>query len=206
MGTLRPPPGGPGLPRRNAARAAPGRAGVDIGKGIHPAQASLERIRRVLARDASRSLQDLARRHGLSLLQVVRCLPEGSVREAPGAATVPALQAIAGWGEVVTLIHGRREVTRRQGPLGIAWPGLAEQVDNGKAFIGPDRRECATIAFVARPAGGRPSASVEFFDADGDWGVRILVRRGAHGSLDAEQMQAFLDLAERLAQWPRGEC
>jgi putative heme utilization carrier protein HutX len=61
---------------------------------------------------------------------------------------------------------------------------------------------CTHIAFVSRPFMGRPSRSVQFFNAAGEAMFKVFVRRDAERNLLADQVARFDALRKRLGGGP----
>lgn len=158
-----------------------------------------EHLREKLSADPGQVLEDLAREHGMSLLEVTQCLPADWVRYAPGEAFEEVMRAISTWGDVCLVVHTPDVILEFRGavPPGRVARGFYNL--HGNSPLGGHLRigRCATIGFVTRPFMGHPTASVQFFNARGDAMFKVFLGRDSRG-LRVEQMSAFDDLTRAL--------
>ena len=146
-----------------------------------------------LARNADGILEQIAKEYGVSTLEVVRSLPQDQRTLAPAAQFEAVMTDVSLWGEIMFIVHTPDIVLECAGALP---PGtFARGYFNlhGDSPIGghiPADR-CQTIAFVARPFMGRPSRSVQFFNAGGEAMFKIFVRRNEACELLPEQVAKF---------------
>jgi len=153
-----------------------------------------------LAADPGAIVESVAKEHGATLRQVVEALPAPMRRFAPARAFVDVMSAVAGWGEVMLIIHTDDGVMEFTGPI------PAGQVAQGyynlagrTGFHGHLRHErCGGIAFVERPFFGRPSVSILFFNVDGGIMFKVFVGRDERRELLGDQLAAFRALADRV--------
>jgi heme iron utilization protein len=146
-----------------------------------------------LARNADGILEQIAKEYAVSTLEVVRSLPQDQRTISPAAQFEAIMTDVSLWGEIMFIVHTPDIVLECAGPLP---PGsFARGYFNlhGDSPIGghipPDR--CQTIAFVARPFMGRPSRSIQFFNAGGEAMFKIFVRRNEARDLLPEQVAKF---------------
>ena len=157
-------------------------------------------LRRELAEKPDGVLEAAAARHGVSLLDATRCLPEALWAATAGAHFVEAIEDIASWGDVIIIIHTRDAIFEVEGPMpkGTLGQGFYN-LKGGQALSGHLRPErCTDIVFLSRPFMGTPTRSVQFFNAAGEAIFKIFVGRDAARQLKPDQMERFEQLARRL--------
>jgi putative heme utilization carrier protein HutX len=146
-----------------------------------------------LTRSSDGILEQIAKEYGVTTLEVVRALPVDQRTLAPAAQFEAVMMDVSLWGEIMFIVHTPDIVLECAGPLP---PGsFARGYFNlhGDSPIGghiPADR-CQTIAFVARPFMGRPSRSIQFFNAAGEAMFKIFVRRNEARELLPEQIAKF---------------
>ena len=146
-------------------------------------------------------LEQIARDYGVSTFDVVRALPEEHRAILPGSMLAQVLNALTGWGEVLFIVHTPDIVLECAGTIP---PGsFARGYFNlhGDSPIGGHIKadHCAHIVFVSRPFMGRPSRSLQFFNAAGEAMFKVFVRRDKERNLLAEQVARFDALRAQLA-------
>lgn len=154
-----------------------------------------------MAADPGALFEDVAKKYGVTLRQVVGALPKEMRRFAPGGAFVDAMTDIGGWGNVTLILHTEDGVMEFSGPVraGTVARGYYN-IPGSDGFHGHLRHErCADIGFVERPFFGRPQASVLFFNVDGGAMFKVFVGRDEKRELLPDQLAAFRTLADRLA-------
>jgi putative heme utilization carrier protein HutX len=146
-----------------------------------------------LARNADGILEQIAKEYAVSTLEVVRSLPQDQRTISPAAQFEAIMTDVSLWGEIMFIVHTPDIVLECAGPLP---PGSFARGyfnlhgdDPIGGHIPADR--CQTIAFVARPFMGRPSRSIQFFNAGGEAMFKIFVRRNEARDLLPEQVAKF---------------
>jgi putative heme utilization carrier protein HutX len=155
----------------------------------------------LLKQSADGILEQIARDYAVSTFEVVRALPEQHRVIVPGSKFEEILQALTEWGEVLLIVHTPDIVLECAGKIP---PGsFARGYFNlhGDSAIGGHIKaeNCADIAFVSRPFMGRPSRSLQFFNAAGEAMFKIFVRRDKERNLLSEQLARFDALRDGLA-------
>jgi putative heme utilization carrier protein HutX len=169
--------------------------------GPSPTADGRSRLAARLAENPDGVIETLAREHGVSTLDATRMLPGRTARWAPAEAFGDVMADLAGWGEVMFIVHTPGIVLECKGAVPPGTFGRGYYNMHGDSPIGGHIRaeRCAAIAFVRRPFMGRESCSIQFFDTDGEAMFKVFVRRGADRSLDPAQVERFEALAERLS-------
>ncbi|MEL7128551.1 MAG: heme utilization cystosolic carrier protein HutX [Pseudomonadota bacterium] len=151
------------------------------------------KLRAHLAENADGVLEYVAEAHGVTTFDVVQSLPAHLRALAPGTHISEIIGDMSGWGPMLVVIISKSLVAEIVSPILPVEPGRGFLNFKGSApFSGHIRQTaCQDIAFVARPFFGRPSYSVQFFDADGGSIFKAFVRRGPDGELLSTQIDAF---------------
>jgi putative heme utilization carrier protein HutX len=144
-------------------------------------------------------VEEYARESGLTPQKVVHALPSAMRRFTGGSRFIDIMTDVAGWGDVTLIVHTEDGIMEFGGPI------PAGQVARGyynvpgtSGFHGHLRHErCSEIAFLERPFMGRNSASILFFNADGNIMFKIFVGRDAERNLKADQLEKFRSLADQ---------
>lgn len=163
---------------------------------------TLDTLRAELAEQPGGILETVAQRHGVSLQAVTECLPPGMCRRAGGEHFVAALQDIASWGDVTVVVHTPDIVFEVHAPLpgGTLGHGFYNLHGERNPISGHLRAEnCAAILFLRRPFMGKPTLSVQFFNAQGAAMFKVFVGRDENRQLKADQVERFAQLEARLA-------
>lgn len=149
-------------------------------------------------------LEKVARSHGASTFEAVRALPDQHRVILPADHFEEVMGDITGWGEILFIVHTPGIVLECKGMLPPGTFGRGYYNIHGESPIGGhiNAERCAAIAFVSRPFMGRPSASVQFFDIDGEAMFKIFVARDPERELVAEQLAKFNALSIRLRDGP----
>jgi heme iron utilization protein len=154
-----------------------------------------------LKQNADGILEQIAREYGVSIFDVVRALPEEHRAIIPGAKFEAVLRALTEWGEVLFIVHTPDIVLECAGPIP---PGSFARgyfnLHGDSPISGHIKADhCAHIVFVSRPFMGRPSRSLQFFNAAGEAMFKVFVRRDRERNLLAEQVERFDALRAELA-------
>ena len=146
-----------------------------------------------LQQNADGILEQIARDYGVSTFDVVAALPEAYRTVLPGSKFEDVLQALTEWGEVLFIVHTPDIVLECAGTIPPGSFGRGYFNLHGDSPIGGHIRaeNCKHIVFVSRPFMGRPSRSLQFFNAAGEAMFKIFVRRDKERNLLPEQVARF---------------
>lgn len=163
-------------------------------------QAVIEELKSQLQDSNDGILESLADARGLSLLEVVRCLPEAMWRCVDGGRFVEVMGELAEWGALNIIVHSADAIIEVQSeiPAGTIGHGFYN-LKGGQPLSGhlkPDR--IADIVFLQRPFMGRATASVQFFNPEGECAFKIYLGRDEQRELRKDQLERFEALATRL--------
>jgi putative heme utilization carrier protein HutX len=116
------------------------------------------------------------------------------------------MQDVTTWGDILFIVHTPDIVLECSGPLPPGTCGRGYYNVHGESPIGGHIRaeNCTAIAFVSRPFMGRPSRSIQFFNASGEAMFKIFVRLDDKRELVADQVAKFDALRERRHGMARG--
>ncbi len=145
-------------------------------------------------------LEQLAGRHGVSTFEVVRALPEPHRLVLAGDKFPDVMADIAEWGEILFIVHTANIVLECKGQLPIGSFARGYYNIHGDSPIGGHIKadRCAAIALVSRPFMGRASASVQFFDGEGEAMFKVFVARDAEKALLPDQLKRFEALRDKF--------
>lgn len=138
-------------------------------------------------------LEAIAEKHGLTMHDMLGALPDGQATRIAGAKFEDVWRELAGWGEILFLLHNQHGVFEIKTALPQGSFGRGYFNIHGETPLGGHLRAecCASIWFVDRPFFGRRSCSIQFLDSDGVVMFKIYVRRGKDRELDAGQLVKF---------------
>jgi putative heme utilization carrier protein HutX len=159
-----------------------------------------------LALNADGILEQIARDYGVSTLEVVRNLQQEHCTVVDGKLFTDVMQDVTEWGDILFIVHTSDIVLECAGPLPPGTYGRGYYNVHGGSPIGGHIRadNCQAIAFVSRPFMGRPSRSIQFFNAAGEAMFKIFVRRDEARVLIPAQIAKFDALRERCRGMARG--
>lgn len=159
-----------------------------------------------LALNADGVLEQIAREYGVSTLEVVHNLLHEHRTVVDGKLFADIMQDVTTWGDILFIVHTPDIVLECSGPLPPGTFGRGYYNVHGESPIGGHIRaeNCAAIAFVSRPFMGRPSRSIQFFNAAGEAMFKIFVRRDEARELNPAQVAKFDALRERCRGMARG--
>jgi heme iron utilization protein len=145
-------------------------------------------------------LEQIARDYSVSTFEVLRALPEEHRAILPGSRFEDILKAVTEWGEVLFIVHTSDIVLECAGSIPPGTFGRGYFNLHGDSPIGGHIKaeNCKHIAFVSRPFMGRPSRSLQFFNAAGEAMFKIFVRRDKERNLLAGQVERFDALRARM--------
>ncbi|WP_334146798.1 heme utilization cystosolic carrier protein HutX [Hyphomicrobium sp.] len=157
-------------------------------------------VRKELAENPGGILESTASQHGLSLQDTVECLPAAMWKRISGAHFIDVMQDISQWGSVTIISHTRDAILEFEGPLPTGSMGHGfYNLSGGSALSGHLRADnCKAIVFLRRPFMGKDTASVQFFNADGEAMFKIFVGRDETKRLKADQVEKFSQLEGRF--------
>lgn len=156
-------------------------------------------LRAELAAKPNGVLEEIAACYGVSTRDVLDALPL-DCRSFVGGNHFPAVMAeVAGWGDVVFLVHTKDVIAEFKGPLPHGRFGAGYYNLEGGALGGHLKAEnCAAIYFVSRPFMKLQSCSLWFMNQEGEAMFKIFVGRNPDRSLKEDQVQRFQALAAGL--------
>ena len=146
-----------------------------------------------LAANPDGVLERIAEEVGVSTLDVITALPEEHRTIVPGSLFSEVMADLESWGEVLVIVHTPDIVLECVGRIPPGKVGRGYFNLHGDSPIGGHIRfeNCTSIAFVARPFMGRPSRSIQFFNAQGGAMFKVFVRRDAERNLLPDQLDRF---------------
>lgn len=144
-------------------------------------------------------IEKIAEETGASTLDVVQALPVDMRTIVDGARFTDVMTTLTEWGEVLFIVHTPDIVLECAGRIPPGTEGRGYFNIHGDGPIGGHIRadRCKAIVFVSRPFMGRPSRSIQFFNANGEAMFKVFVRRDEKRELKAEQVALFDALRAR---------
>lgn len=159
-----------------------------------------ETLKERLARNPDGIVEQIAREHGVSPLAVIEALPEEHRTIIAGERFSEVMKELESWGEVLFIVHTPDIVLECAGRIPPGTFGRGYYNMHGDSPIGGHIRAegCRAIVMLSRPFMGRPSCSVQFFNADGGAMFKVFVRRDEKRELKADQLALFNALRARI--------
>ncbi|ABM61177.1 heme utilization cystosolic carrier protein HutX [Halorhodospira halophila] len=162
-------------------------------------------VRQELAEQPDAVIEEVARRHGLPPLDATRCLPGSFWCEVSGEHFESVLQEVSDWGEVLVIVHNQDLIleVRCRMPPGQCAHGFYNLKGQGAlgGHLRPER--CAAILLVRRPFMGCDTASLQFFNTEGEGMFKIFLGRDEQRRVRPDQLQRFQTLAAERTGRPR---
>jgi heme iron utilization protein len=161
----------------------------------------LSALRAALEAEPDGVLDEIARRHDVSLHVVLDLLPPEAVKVASGYKFAKIWAELTQWGPVMFIVHTEDGVFEVKATLPPGSEGRGYFNIHGDSPIGGHIRadRCAAIYFVDRPFFKRRSCSLQFISRDGAAMFKVFVRRDENRELVAEQLARFEQLREAEA-------
>ncbi len=150
-------------------------------------------VRERLAAKPDGVIEAVARDVGLPTQVVLEATPAAERHFVPPEKFESLWKEMAGWGEVLFIVHTPDIVLECEGSLPIGSFGAGYYNIHGDSPIGGHIRaeNCRAIYIVDRLFHGRRSCSVQFFNAAGEAMFKVFVRRDKARNLLADQLACF---------------
>ena len=145
-------------------------------------------------------LDFIARDVGVSLNDVIICLPEREVLSLPGASFDQVMKGVSSLGQVTFIVHTEDIVLECKGDVPEGSYGRGYYNIHGDSPIGGHIKaeNCGSIHFVTREMMGRLSYALVFCNQQGHAMFKIYLGRDENRELFPEQVQKFEDLRSEL--------
>lgn len=168
-------------------------AGQEPPAPLAVAPQALARIRAMLAQKPDGVIEAIAREVGVPTLAVLEATPAAERAAMPPARFEALWHELAGWGEVLFIVHTPDIVLECTGALPRGSFGHGYYNIHGDSPIGGHIKaeNCRAIYLVDRLFHGRRSCSVQFFNGEGEAMFKLFVRRRPDRSLDPAQLARF---------------
>lgn len=162
--------------------------------------AKLTELKRKLAENPGVVIEAAAKEHGVTLQTVLEALPDGMRKFAGGDKFIEAMNDIATWGDVTTIIHTDDGIFEIGGPVPAGTLGHGYFNLGGSAGLhGHLRHErCGAVAFVERTFNNKLSVFVAFVNVDGGIMYKVFVGRDEKRELKQDQLVKFRALRDKL--------
>ena len=145
-------------------------------------------------------LEEIARKAGTSVADVLQSSPKGTATCISGSHFIEVMQAMRSWGEVTFIVNTGNVVLEVKAPIPDGTEGRGYYNLSGKPLHGHLKLDaCETIAFVSREMMGRLGHSVQFYAFDGSCMFKIYLGRDNAGAFLPGQEQAFAALRDQMA-------
>lgn len=151
-----------------------------------------------LATQPDGTLEQIAQDYHVSLLEVVHALPQRVLADAEQFDRI--WESMTEWGDVTILVHTADIILEHKGPLpsGFHRHGYFNLTDKQGVSGHIKAQNCQAIALLERPFMGMATASVQFFNQQGEAMLKVYVGRDEHRQLRADGLAAFHQLAQQL--------
>ena len=141
-----------------------------------------------------------AKEHGVTCQTILEALPDDMRRFAAGENFIPAMDDIATWGDLTTIINtddGIFEIggAMPKGTLGHGYFNLGGSAGL-HGHLKHDR--CGAVAFVERTFNNKKSVFVAFVNIDGGIMFKVFVGRDENRELKEDQLVKFRALRDKL--------
>ncbi len=162
--------------------------------------AKLTELRRKIAENPSVVVESAAKEHNVTPQTILEALPDEMRKFAPGDKFIEAMNDVATWGDVMTIIHtedGIFEIggSMPQGTLGHGYFNLG----GAQPLHGHLRHErCGAVAFVERTFNNKISVFIAFVNLDGGIMYKVFVGRDEKRELKQDQLVKFRALRDKL--------
>ena len=145
-------------------------------------------------------LERLAREYSMSTLELVRHLPEDSVKIVNGDKMLELLTDVGEWGAVLFITEGNSVITGMSAemPQVFLKDGYYHFFGQGGFGGHIEENACQHIAFIERHFQNRNSRSIHFYDGRGEPMFKIFVSRELNGDMKAEQVERWMSLRQKL--------
>jgi putative heme utilization carrier protein HutX len=162
--------------------------------------ARLTELKRKIAENPGVVIEFAAKEHGVTCQTILEALPDEMRKFAAGDAFIAAMDDVATWGEVTTIINTDDGIFEIGGPLPQGKLGHGYFNLGGSAGLhGHLRHErCGTVAFVEREFNNKKSVFVAFVNVDGGIMFKVFVGRDEKRELKHDQLEKFRALRKRL--------
>lgn len=153
----------------------------------------IAQVAELLAKPFGGPLEALAQKTGLSMKDIVACLPEANRFHIDGARFIEILEEVGKWGEVLLILNTDDGVFECKGAIAPGSVGLGYyNLGHGSPISGHLRHDrCRDIYCVRRKFHNLDTCSVQFFNAEGGCMFKLFVSRGEKRALCPEQVQRF---------------
>ncbi len=153
-----------------------------------------------LAANSDGIVEQIAAELNVSPFEVIRHLAPNQQVIVDGSQFAPVMERLTTWGEVLLIVHTKDIVLEVAGKIPPGQWGRGYYNLHGDSPIGGHFRgnHCSHIALVSRPFMGRPSRSIQFFNADGEAMFKVFVRRDENRELKSDQLAMFDELEAEL--------
>lgn len=154
-----------------------------------------------LAANPGAVIEDVARDFRVTPRTVLEAMPDGMVAFGDGGSFAEMMNDIAGWGDLVVIIHTADGIFEFSGslPRGEVGHGYFNLMSPTGLHGHLRHTRCGGVAFVERAFRGKASAFVAFLNTDGGIMFKVFVGRDASRELKPEQLVKFHALRDRFA-------
>ncbi|KZK95642.1 ChuX-like family protein [Pseudovibrio sp. Ad46] len=162
--------------------------------------AQIAELKEKLAENPAGILESIAKEHGLSMADTIRCLPEEMWREHSGERFDEVIKAIPAWGNVTSIANTGDMIFEVKGPFpeGSYARGFYNLKQTEGGFSGHIKADaCHSIMFLKRPFFSKLAVSINFLNADGNCYLKIFLGRDEEGQIKPDQIEKF----DELASW-----
>ncbi len=162
--------------------------------------AKLTELRRKIADNPGVVIESAAKEHNVSPQTILEALPDEMRKFAPGDKFLEAMNDVATWGDVTTIIHTDDGIFEIGGaiPPGTLGHGYFN-LGGSQGLHGHLRHErCGAVAFVERSFNNKLSVFIAFVNVDGGIMYKVFVGRDEKRELKPDQLVKFRALRGKL--------
>ncbi|MBL4756091.1 MAG: heme utilization cystosolic carrier protein HutX [Rhizobiales bacterium] len=157
-------------------------------------------VETALIADKGAVLEYVAKENGVTVVEIVSCLPSHQAVTISGDLFVDVMGEISTWGEITFLVHTDDVILEAKGivPAGSVSHGYFNL--HGKPIGGHLKADnCASISFISRPLFKSDSCSVQFYNKAGGCMFKIYLGRDDKRQLIPSQVAKFENYRDQIS-------
>ena len=162
--------------------------------------AKLTELKRKMAENPGAVIEQVAKENGVTPQTILEALPDDMRKFAPGDKFIEAMNDLATWGDITTIIHTDDGIFEIGGPIPQGSLGHGYfNLGGSQGLHGHLRHErCGAVAFVERTFNNKLSVFIAFVNVDGGIMYKCFVGRDEKREVKQDQLVIFRALRDKL--------